>query len=201
MDWIALSGMKENYYHWEQELNGITLPGTMKDWFDNVGFTSVQKVTNVASPKGIDTLLEAHQAQASGYQVCLLVHAEAFDPTRNDWDKSWFVPDHWVVLSSLMQIARWDNTKKALGSPVFMNAPLIAELKKELAEAKSKAKDTADRHEQPEEQVECEHRIQFTVYSWGSDAMPVQGAGSSGSASLCYFLRHFFGYVKVKWPC
>jgi hypothetical protein len=197
VDWIALSGMKTNYYHKDQQVAGITLPGTVEDWFAQIGFKSVADETNLFSTKEIDMLLQAQQAWNGGYSVCLLVHAEAFQFVSRDG--SW-LPDHWVVLSSLIQIARWDENKKALGPYVFINQQLIAELKKELAEAKSKARDIADRYERSEEPIECQHRIKFTVYSWASDTTPVQGVPQTpGEATLCYFLRHFFGYVKAKW--
>ncbi len=92
------------------------------------------------------------------------------------------------------------NLKKALGPYVFINQQLIAELKKELAEAKSKAREVAAQYERSEEQIECKHRIRFSVYSWGRDNRLVEGVPQTpGEATLCYFLRHFFGYVKAKW--
>ena len=196
-DWIALSGMKRDYSHEKQQVAGITLPGTIEDWFAQIGFKSVVDDTNLFSTKELDALLPMQQAFSSGYSVCLLVHAEAFkDDSR---DRSSF-PDHWVVLSSLIQIAKWDEAKKILGPYVFINQQLIAELKKELAEAKSKAREVAALYERSEEQIECKHRIRFNVYSWGDDATPVQGVSQTpGEATLCYFLRHFFGYVKARW--
>lgn len=194
VDWIALTGMMSDYYDADQQWAGITMPGTLEAWFVQTGFKSVVDETNLSSTKGLDTLMQAQIAYTSGYNVCLFVHAEAFD-AGYERDGSWF-PNHWVVLNSPIQIARWDESKKALGSYVFVNHQLISELKKELAEAR----ENAERNERYNEQIECLHRIQFTVYTWGKDAKPVIGVPQTpGAATVCYFLRHFFGYVKAKW--
>ncbi len=163
VDWIALSGMKTNYYHKDQQVAGITLPGTVEDWFTQIGFKYVVDETNLFSTKELDALLPMQQAFSSGYSVCLLVHAEAFD-FGYERDRS-LLPNHWVVLGSQVQIAKWDESKKVLGPYVFINQQLIAELKKELAEAKSKAREVAAQYERSEEPIECQHRIKFTVYS------------------------------------
>ncbi len=198
VDWIALTGMMSDYYDADQQWAGITMPGTLVNWFKQTGFQSAADDTNLFSTKELDDLMQAQQAYTNGYSVCLFVHAEAFVPGYEK-DGSW-LPNHWVVLSSLIQVARWDESKKALGPYVFINHQVIAELKKDLAEAKAKAEDMAARDGQMEKPIECQHRIKFTVYSWGSDAKPVQGVPQTpGEATVCYFLRHFFGYVKAKW--
>ena len=197
VDWIALTGMKSNYYEKEQQVAGITMPGTLVNWFEQTGFKSVVDETNLFSTKGLDALMQAQLAYTGGYSVCLLVHAEAFQ--NDSRDGSW-LPNHWVVLSSLIQVAKWDEAKKALGPYVFINYQVIAELNKDLAEAHAKTKEMADRDGQIEKSIECQHRIRFTVYSWGYDTIPVQGiAQTPGEATVCYFLRHFFGYVKARW--
>jgi hypothetical protein len=77
---------------------GITLPGKLADWFQSIGYASVQNSTNVFFTKGVDHLLAAENYRAHGFRVCLFVNAQILQP--NSMLSSSFCPNHWVVLDS-----------------------------------------------------------------------------------------------------
>lgn len=185
VDWVALSGMMEGYFDPSQEAAGITFPGLLQGWFEQTGFNPVVERANItkmflSTDKLIGRILEAQQAWESNYGVCLCVHTEAFLSTKvTAFDK---FPNHWVVLTSPILIAQLNNN--VLGNYQVINSAMIQRLKNDLNSGQLSANQL---------------RIRFNVFSWGTDPIAVQGSTQT-EAPLDYFLKHFFGFVKARWP-
>ena len=102
-DWIALASLRDSenavfsYDEITDEFAGITMPGTLKDWFDKAGYAQAKEDTSVFFHEGKSTLTNAGGALNQGKRVCLFICAgKLFDAKKVKKNSSF--PDHWVVL-------------------------------------------------------------------------------------------------------
>jgi len=199
-DWMILTSIKPKYDHPNEQFDGITLPGRLKKWFKDAGYSTVEEITNIFSNKGIQTLLNAHHDRKSGYVVCLFVDADVFNVTSKKTGPS-SIPNHWVVLNSDIQIREYDEKLKQLKAPKTINATLANLIEKEIRNAESNAEFEADMADESYvEPIESEDRIILSAFTWGDPQNPVYNrSNKTQNAKLYYFLRGFYGYVKAKW--
>ena len=108
VDWMTAASIRDSenwffdYQSVKDEFAGITMPNAIENWFKKVGYTDVKNVTNVWFIKSEKTAKEASDLFAKGYRVCLFISANMLD-ANSQTDKS-LTPDHWVVLTSTMQL-------------------------------------------------------------------------------------------------
>lgn len=105
-DWIALASLRDStngildYQSVNNQISGITLPSTVEHWFKKIGYSNVANRTNLFWDKGIDTLVKAQKAYASGHHVCLFINAKLISLPYTVM----LTPDHWVVLSDSIKV-------------------------------------------------------------------------------------------------
>jgi len=104
VDWMGLASLRDSansalkYSSVDDEAAGITMPGTLADWFTKAGFTGVKNVTNVLFTKSRSDIEAADALRRQGYRVCLFINGDMLKvATQNN--KS-IIPNHWVVLSA-----------------------------------------------------------------------------------------------------
>jgi hypothetical protein len=106
VDWIALAGLRDSennfldYDHPNDQIAGITPPGTISGWFAFADFQAVRENTNIFFDESLYTLLQAHKKHVSGACVCLFVGANVLQ----GFPKGKSPADHWVVLTSPITI-------------------------------------------------------------------------------------------------
>lgn len=101
VDWVMLASLRDssnsffNYDSASDQFSGITLPGHLKRWFEQVGYSSVRERSNLYFDGGIDNLIEAQNAFNANKNVCLFISAKALSlPFAVS-----VIPNHWVVMS------------------------------------------------------------------------------------------------------
>lgn len=105
-DWIALASLRDSengifdYQSTNNQVSGITLPSTVEHWFKKIGYTNVANRTNLFWDKGLDTLVKAQKAYASGHHVCLFINAKLVSLPFS----TMLTPNHWVVLSDNIKV-------------------------------------------------------------------------------------------------
>ncbi len=109
-DWILLGSIRDsnNWFlspagWFGSNAAGITSPGEIEGWLNDVGYTKVINKTHVVL-RPISIVFEAEAMEASrlftqGYKVLLLIDADMLNPLNQD-DITSLHPDHWVVLNS-----------------------------------------------------------------------------------------------------
>lgn len=101
VDWVMLASLRDssnsffNYDSASDQLAGITLPGHLKRWFEQVGYSSVQERSNLYFDGGTDNLIEAQNAFNANKNVCLFISAKALSLPFSVS----VIPNHWVVMS------------------------------------------------------------------------------------------------------
>lgn len=103
-DWIALASIRdsENWFFDYQAVQdtaaGITMPGTLKDWYKKAGYKKVVDETNVYFNKDETNLRKASNLHKKGWKISLFINTDMlYKKTQSD--ASTF-PNHWVVLTS-----------------------------------------------------------------------------------------------------
>jgi hypothetical protein len=113
-DWIAIASIRDssNWFFDYQDVNnevaGITMPSSLEGWFRKIGYRDVVDDTNVYLTKGEDCLRRASDLYSKDYWVCLFINAQMLDPEDADHHGSHqgsTTPDHWVALTSLVDIS------------------------------------------------------------------------------------------------
>lgn len=105
-DWIALASLRDSengifdYQSTNDQVSGITLPSTIEHWFKKIGYNNVVNRTNLFWDKGIDTLVKAQKAYASGHHVCLFINSKLVSLPFS----TMLTPNHWVVLSDNIKV-------------------------------------------------------------------------------------------------
>ncbi len=191
-DWLLFSSINPKYDDPTEELDGITFPGKLKDWYTKAGFTQVKDNTSLVSNETLDTLLQAQNDYTSGYAINFLVNANAF---RIFGSKKWGLgtPNHWVVMNSDIKIRLYDEKTKTLATPVVISRSVIQSIKDKIHTKKQEA--VLDR----DISTETEDRILLKVFSSGKLHLSVASRiSTSQDAFLSYFLSQFYGYIKVK---
>lgn len=162
VDWVALASLRDStnvfsdYESHTNEASGITLPGTLAGWFTAAGFSQVENRTNLVFDSDLLTLLKAGQLFTAGAHVCLFIGANLLNgkPSGDAF------PDHWVSLTSAVQID---------GGPTTHLISLGDKLKYDNIV-----------HGKP---------VTFNVYTWGDASRPVTKyrAGLKVKNLLSYF--------------
>lgn len=109
-DWVALASIRDSenslwdYDDVDDEIGGITLPSTLARWLGSVGFRDLCNETNLYFTKGESNLREAADLHRKGYEVCLLINANAIQasPSQGSPGGIFTTANHWVVLTSEM---------------------------------------------------------------------------------------------------
>jgi hypothetical protein len=113
VDWMGLASLRDSenlalsYSSVEDEAAGITMPGTLAEWFKKAGFASVRNVTNLLLTKSRSDIEAADSLRQQGYRVCLFINADMLEFTTQN-NKS-ILPDHWVVLSGPVRFIAGDR--------------------------------------------------------------------------------------------
>jgi hypothetical protein len=84
---------------------GITVPGTLADWFTKAGFSTVinnADVTQTVPAARAAQVLTAESYRASKHHVVLFIDADVMDKNDQDDAISMF-PDHWVTLTDTIK--------------------------------------------------------------------------------------------------
>lgn len=196
VDWLLLSSIKPKYDHPDEQFDGITLPGKLKSWFIDAGFTSVVDNTNIFSNKNLKTLLEAQRDFKNGYKICLFVDADIFKTKPRKNGPSPF-PNHWVVMNSDITISKYNEKTKKHAAATIINQSTITTINNQI----KAIEDTAflDNDDEDDVSTETYDRILLNAFTWGGQNTSVQSTISrSQNARLSYFLNGFYGYVKAK---
>lgn len=108
VDWIALASLRDSentvldYSSVDDTVSGITRPGTLASWFNDIGYTSVRNETNFYFCKGKKEVDAAGNAVRQDHAVCLLVNDNILYPARQK-QKSTFC-NHWIVLDEAQKL-------------------------------------------------------------------------------------------------
>lgn len=82
---------------------GVTVPGTLADWFTKAGFSAVVNKANVVQPSlpiaRAGLVQDAKTYKSSGHQIVMLIDADVLNSNDQDDEISMW-PDHWVTLTS-----------------------------------------------------------------------------------------------------
>lgn len=109
-DWIALASLRdsENWFFDYDEVDdpvaGITFPSSLAGWFRRAGYTSVYNETNLIIDKDLNNLRAANELYKRNYYVCLFINMKMLDEDEGEMTSGSFSADHWVVLSSRVNI-------------------------------------------------------------------------------------------------
>ncbi len=108
-DWIALASLRDlentllDYSSADDTAAGITMPHTLADWFQKVGFAGVRNNTNSYFLKGRREIEECARDFDADRRVCLFINMQMLESFKQS-DHSW-IPNHWVVLAKRPRIA------------------------------------------------------------------------------------------------
>jgi len=193
-DWLLLSSINPEYDNPNEQFDGITLPGKLKDWFVKAGFGTVVDYTNLAFNKGLDTLLQAQNDYRSGHSICLFVDANIFVPYSDKTGRSLF-PNHWVVMNSDIQIRIFNERTSSLASPIIINQSITKTVQQQISAQNTQSILEGNFNSSQE----TDDRILLDAFSWGKRHVPVSSRiSATQDARLSYFLSGFYGYIKVK---
>ena len=197
VDWLLLSSIKPKYDHPDEQFDGITLPGKLKKWFTDAGFTDVVDNTNLMSNKGLETLLKAQNDYSSGYTICLFVDADIFYPFKHKAGSSFF-PNHWVVMNSDVKMRKYNEKTKTHGPSSIINQSTVSAIKKKISDIETAAFLDSD-NDDGEASTETFDRILLDAFTWGMQNVSVTSKiSTTQEARLSYFLNGFYGYIKIK---
>lgn len=171
-DWVALAGLRDSknavldFDGPSDSVAGITSARSLQRWFQQCGyFSGTSRDTNSLSDKSLWTLLLAHQHQLSGGHPCLMVG----DNVITGQPRGRAIPNHWVVLTSAVQI----------GKPSWNGPPSASALV-----ARGKQAVDADKSL-------LEQQLQFEIFTWGRTRF-------IHSMTVAHFLDYFYGYVIAR---
>jgi hypothetical protein len=108
-DWIAIASIRDSenwffdYQSTDNELAGITLPSHLEGWFKKVGFREVINDTSLIIDQDEANLRRASALYDKDWWVCLFINSNMLDAAT--MTKGSATPDHWVVLTSAVNIA------------------------------------------------------------------------------------------------
>jgi hypothetical protein len=137
-DWMTMASIRDSenaflaYDTVDKEFAGITLPGTLADWFSRAGYSDVQEETNLYFTKGTGTIDDANHLFAKGYRIALFINAHMLTGPTQSNSSVLETPDHWVVLRSpidqsggkvRLKIFTWGNGDYQIpqGDPLSVN--------------------------------------------------------------------------------
>jgi len=101
VDWVALAALRDSenvfldYDEESDQVSGITYPGEIEKWFNNIGFRVLENDTSLLMREGYTVLKKAAGHFVQGRSVCLLVNKWFLDG-----DGVKVAANHWVVMTS-----------------------------------------------------------------------------------------------------
>ena len=106
-DWITLASLRDSGNSvlsaaglFGGSFAGITVPGTLADWFTKAGFSTVVNkatVTQPSLPNAQASLVHSAKTyKASGHTIVMLVDADVLEEADQD-DETSLWPDHWIT--------------------------------------------------------------------------------------------------------
>jgi len=196
IDWMIMSSIKSSWYEKpEDDFSAITWAGDLLAWLRDAGYQALDN-TNYVGTKGLDNLLQAQNAYASGYDVFLFVNGKIFQSTGKHSSSSF--PNHWAVLNSSIKISKHDKTSEQYKAPV----PLSGALLKSILQEWQDYDDAIEAFEENggfETPVKTSNLIALDAYTWGKQNRHVFNENeASQKAELHLFLNHYFGFIKAK---
>lgn len=127
-DWIMLASIRDSGNAalsaggiFGGNLAGITVPGTLADWFTKAGFSTVvnnASVTQTVPAARAAQVLTAETYRQSGHHVILFIDADCMDKADQDDEISLF-PDHWVTLTGAIVHGGTLAYEDPIAMPVF----------------------------------------------------------------------------------
>jgi hypothetical protein len=106
VDWIALASLRDSenrvfrHRSVSSDTSGITLPGSLVNWFTAAGYSQVQEKTQFAASHRPEHLLNAIRDHQHNKNVCLFI---ADKVVKGPWTLK-TIPTHWAVLSEVRPI-------------------------------------------------------------------------------------------------
>ena len=124
-DWIMLASIRDSG-NWLMSSGGwfggsaagMTLPGTLADWFTSAGFSTVinsADVLQTVPAARTMQLLTANLYRAAGHHVLLLIDGDVMKMSNQD-DEISLYPTHWVTLTASVS----DSGALAYSDPISM---------------------------------------------------------------------------------
>ena len=107
VDWIALASLRDSenslfdYSSADDTAAGITMPHSLANWFNKIGWKSVHNDTNVYFVKGRSEVNDCIRSFDSSH-ICLFINMQMLDPVK--FAHHSFAPNHWVVLTKNMTV-------------------------------------------------------------------------------------------------
>jgi hypothetical protein len=125
-DWIMLASIRDSGNAvlsaaglFSGNAAGITVPGTLADWFTKAGFPTVvnkASVTQPSLPNAQASLVQSAKTyKASGHHIVMLVDADVLDEANQD-DEFSLYPDHWITLTADIK----DGGELSYNEPISM---------------------------------------------------------------------------------
>ncbi|VAW60746.1 hypothetical protein MNBD_GAMMA08-3053 [hydrothermal vent metagenome] len=196
IDWMIMSSIKSSWYEKpEDDFSAITWAGDLLAWLRNAGYQALDNTSYVGT-QGLDNLLQAQNAYASGHDVFLFVNGKIFQFTGKHSSSSF--PNHWAVLNSNIKISQHDKTSGQYKAPVPLSGPLLNSILQEWQDYDD-AIEAFEENGGFEAPVKTSNLIALDAYTWGEPNKHVFGEnGASQKAELHLFLNHYFGFIKAK---
>ncbi len=196
IDWMIMSSIKPSYDKPADRASGITWPGDLGKWLKNTGYQVVDRTAYTS--RGLESLLQAQLAYASGHTVFLFVNGALFRQSGKNAIS--FYPNHWVILNSDIKIKKYDNRSKSHKAPAVISSTLIRDISEEwkkYEEAMEEFNDIdGERFDRP---VKINNQILLDVFTWGKRHWPVFNERSiSRKPEIGLFLKGYYGYIKAK---
>ena len=125
-DWVTLAGLRDSGNSvmsaaglFGGSLAGITVPGTLADWFTKAGFSTVVNKANVTQPSmpnvRASLVQSAKTYKASGHKIVMLVDADVLDESSQD-DEISLWPNHWITQVTVIN----DGGELGYNDPISM---------------------------------------------------------------------------------
>lgn len=179
LDWVTLAGLRDSTNTWfrmrnpQSSISGITLPGTMMDWFQGSGlFVNCEDHSSLVTNPPLGNLLQANQKFRTNHDVCLFIRAAILtrvggELAINKFDKGTPktiapTPDHWIVQRTNMEL---DNCTAPFSEKVH-----------------------------PSDPMDC--KLDFNVASWGvPNGLPINDR--IHNLTPTHFLRYYYGFISA----
>jgi hypothetical protein len=108
VDWVALASLRDSdnsYFDFDSAdtgVGGITMPHSMKSWFQACGYGHMRDTTSVWILSDASDFDAIGSFFMKGRWVCLFINDNLLD-SKTETDRS-FSPNHWVVLTSSVRV-------------------------------------------------------------------------------------------------
>jgi len=200
-DWIMLASLRDDdnwFFDYQSKNDGasaITMPHSMKSWFEQAGYKDVINETNIFFHKDDSSAKRASNLFSEGYKVCLFINTNMlYDSTH---DEGSLHPDHWVVLLSLLDFSGMTGkidsklTAEKRRTSLMPDSPSMAGK----ISVKPTAQDHTYVHPRPLPGMTGTINVKLTVQTWGEEKTVPQ----SSPLVLESFLKNYYGFVACKY--